>query len=238
MNYRNIIYEKYPQFKGCKEANFLQTTEQLAKYLAILLGGILPPDKGTLCLDCGCGNGAFLFMLKSLGYENILGVDLSPGQIVSAKKLSLPVEEGDIFNFLRSKENSFGLISALDLVEHLTKEEIFDLLALIKKALIPGGIFLGRTPNGASPLAGSILWGDFTHETVFTPGSMNQVLLASGFQELSFFEQKPLPLGPVSALRAVFWQFARLFYKFLDGVEGGGWGRPILSQVFWFRAVK
>jgi hypothetical protein len=167
-----------------------------------------------------------------------VGVDASPEQTALAGALDLPVTQGDVFEFLKSSKQIYGLISALDLVEHLHKEEIIELLRLVWDHLQPDGVFLGRTPNGGSPLGGAVCYGDFTHETILTPTSLHQILRHTGFKEVCFFEQRPLLLGLVSGVRSVLWSALRLLYKFLAGAEAGGFGPDILTQVFWWVAKK
>lgn len=46
----------------------------------------LPPDKDIKILDIGCGPGFFATLLGSLGYRDIIGIDISPKMIKEAKK--------------------------------------------------------------------------------------------------------------------------------------------------------
>lgn len=237
--YRETLYERYASTQACRESGpSLPNFRRQAQYLSCLLKDYLPQDKTTPCLDLGCGAGNFLFFLKSAGFQDILGVDISPEQVGRAHELSLPAVHDDLFAFLKSSDRKYGLISAIDLIEHLTKEEVVQLLNLVREALLPGGLFMARSPNGGSPLAGGVCYGDFTHETILTPNSATQLLLTAGFREVRCFEQKPLPIGLIASIRSLLWPIIRMGYKFLHGVETGGFGQTVMTQVFWIAASK
>lgn len=63
-----------------------------------------------------------------------------------------------------------------------------------------------QVPNGESPLAGRIIYGDYTHETAFTQSSIAQVLRAAGFGGVTCLPVRPVVYGVRSALRAVAWR--------------------------------
>ena len=50
-------------------------------------GKFLIKDKSAKILDAGCGNGGFLYFLRSLGYENTAGIDISREQVEVSKRL-------------------------------------------------------------------------------------------------------------------------------------------------------
>ncbi len=78
-------------------------------------GRCLPLDKSVKILDLGCGDGGFLYFLRSLGYENSTGIDISTEQIEVASKLRINgVECADIMSFLKDEKGSYDLIFARD----------------------------------------------------------------------------------------------------------------------------
>ena len=149
----------------------------------------LPPDRKAKIVDLGCGKGFVVQFLLREGYENVLGVDVSPEQVEFGKNLGLPVVHADALSFLRDNKG-FDLVICTDLVEHLGKDEIVDLLRAIYDALAPGGSVIVRTINCSSILASNARYTDFTHETGFTERSLRQVLVACGFKRVLITDSK------------------------------------------------
>lgn len=191
----------------------------------------LPSDHGARILDLGCGFGSFLWYLRAAGYRNACGVDVSAEQVEAARRLGLEnVFLGDAREFLDAHPAAFECVTAFDLLEHLTKNEVLDLLEAIRRALKPGGLLLLRAPNADGPFGGKIRYSDFTHEQAFTPSSIRQVLAASGFARGEVLAEGPRVHGVVSAARWVIWKVASLFLLLYLGAETGRLRGHILTQ--------
>lgn len=185
-------------------------------------GRFLPQDKSAKILEAGCGDGGFLYFLKNLGYKNSTGIDISHEQVEVAKRLGIEgVECADITSFLEAREDSYDLIFARDLLEHLTKDEIPEALKTIYKACKADGLFVIQVPNGESPFSGRIRYGDFTHELAFTKDSLSQALRLVGFTEFAFYSTGPVPHGLKSAVRFLLWKMIEGLLKFYMLVETG-----------------
>ena len=89
------------------------------------------------------------------------------------------VELGDYRTSLGAEE--FDVVTANDFLEHLTVDEVLEALDTVFASLKPGGIFIARTPNLASPFGGGYRYGDMTHETSFTARSLRQLGNTAGF---------------------------------------------------------
>ena len=136
-------------------------------------------------LEIGCGTGLFLAYLREKGVADFLGIDRD-------RKLAahLPVEvkenfiAADVREFLEggAMGRTFDRVVMLDVLEHFSPEEGAAMLKGIAGILNPGAKVLVRTPNMASPWGGQYQFGDFTHRCAFTPDSMRQLALASGFE--------------------------------------------------------
>jgi cyclopropane fatty-acyl-phospholipid synthase-like methyltransferase len=56
----------------------------------------------------------------------------------------------------------------MDVIEHLTRQELFDLLDSVYRVLAPGGVCLVHVPNAEGLYGMRIRYGDFTHELAFS----------------------------------------------------------------------
>ncbi len=193
-------------------------------------GKFLIKDKSAKILDAGCGNGGFLYFLRSLGYENAAGIDISREQVEVSKRLGIDgVDCTDIMSFLRDEKGSYDLIFARDLLEHLTKDEILNTLETIYNALKVDGLLVVQAPNGESLFSGRIRYGDLTHELAFTQDSLNQALKTVGFAGAAFYPTGPVPHGLKSTVRFFLWKMIEKLLRFYVLVETGS-GDGIYTQ--------
>ncbi len=170
----------------------------------------LPPDRDAAILDLGCGYGNIVYTLREHGYRCVAGVDISPEQVELARRLGIEgVVEGNVLDHLRGAPGRYDVIFAVDLLEHLTKENVIDVVDAVDGALSPGGTFIVQTVNGASPFAGRARYGDFTHELAFTATSIAQVLRLGGFEAITVHSVEPPVHGIKSALRWTAWRIIR-----------------------------
>lgn len=90
-----------------------------------------------------------------------------------------------------------------------------------------------KLPPDAGGLFGAkVRHSDLTHESAFTSISIRQLLGACGFSDIRCFEgfeDRPVPHGAVSALRAVLWEIGSAPVRPLHAAETGSLG-CILSQ--------
>ena len=169
----------------------------------------LAPD--ARILELGCGVGDFLDYLKSRGFTNAQGVDCSEPQIEVARGRGLDAALDDVFEYLSWVENGTDVVAAIDFIEHLTADELFRLFDALKGTLKPGGRLILQTPNGAGLFASEVVYGDLTHMTIFTPGSLRQVLSAAGFDNIRFIECGPAPINLKGAIKVALWRTVRAF---------------------------
>jgi SAM-dependent methyltransferase len=182
---------------------------------------LLPAKKDAPILDVGCGYGEFLYFLQSNGYSNAHGIDLNARQVEVGRSLGvLNLGCGDSRNFLADRPESFELISAIDVLEHIPKAQVLDFLGLVYSALAPGGVFLCQVPNLAAFYT-PLFYMDFSHETPFTAGSLKQALELAGFGGVKVAPMGPVIHGGKSALRFLLWKGISAGLRFVQTVEGG-----------------
>ncbi|MDB5082600.1 MAG: Methyltransferase type 11 [Chloroflexi bacterium] len=206
-DYRQEFYKSYHIAVGAPANPSKADYELSARQFNGRWKAWLPEDKASVCVDLACGNGDFLYFLRSNGFENAYGVDLNQESLAAGRQMGLEnLEYADLFTYLSGKEAVYDQVSAFNIFEHLKKEEILALLKLVHKALKPGGRLLAVTPNGLSPFAGATRYHDFSHETGFTPASWRQLARLNGFQEAIFEEMGPIPHSLKGKLRTTLWK--------------------------------
>lgn len=168
-----------------------------------------------------------LFYAREAGYENLRGVDLSQEQVDQARRLGIEgVSCGGLAETLRELEdNSQDLILSLDVIEHLTRDELIPIVDEVRRVLRPDGRWLIKVPNGESPFFGRVRYGDLTHELAFTRHSISALLLASGFSQVESFEWGATPNTPRGFVRWLVWKGVRAGLRVWLAAESGDTGR-------------
>ena len=117
------------------------STPQLHPHLAAKVLKLVPEPDAQI-LDLGCGSGALLERLASMGYRQLTGVDILPPDSTAA----IRYEQADLDQFrLDAPDGSFDLVLAVEVIEHIENPGLF--LAELARLLKPGGLALLTTPN-------------------------------------------------------------------------------------------
>ncbi len=98
-------------------------------------------SKTIKILDIGAGHGAFTKVLFDMGYD-VSACDLFPEKFMFD---SVVCKKADITNALPYTDNSFDLVIAIEVSEHITDHEIF--FREIYRILKPKGQLYLSTPN-------------------------------------------------------------------------------------------
>lgn len=190
----------------------------------------VPEDRSIRMADLACGHGSLVFCLRELGYANVEGVDVSPEQVALAHRIGIPeVRLGGLVDFIRDRKMVYDVIFLMDILEHLDKQSVMDLLELVREALRERGRLIVHVPNAEGRYGMRIRYGDFTHEGCFTQRSMRQILSASGFRTVAAYEERPLVHGVKSFIRRLLWSSLTIGDRLLLLAETGTWNH-ILSQ--------
>lgn len=234
-NYRLRLYSNYYSIQANTAATEPATLAHInLPWAKRLIRRTIPSDRSIKLLDLGCGYGRLLFGLKSMGYVNCTGVDGSESQLAVARQLGLEsLILSDIETFLRATPNqSFDIVTAIDLLEHLDKSELIAILDQIWRILRPSGRLVIHVPNAEGVFGNRIRYDDLTHELAFTKVSLRQVLCACGYSEFRCFEDEPIAHGLTSGVRYILWQLCRSPWVILHAVETGqlAWDSIVLTQ--------
>ncbi len=218
--FREHLYDHYVStFKGPRDEAADLRWYQWSEYKLFPLLRDLPPDAAIL--DLGCGAGQMLQLLKDKGFRNASGIDVSAEQVRLATERGLNATVRDVFQHLRESQSSLGAVIALDFVEHFNKSEQIPLFELINAALLPGGILILETPNGEGLFASQVIYGDLTHLTIFSEGSLTQLLRLTGFEKIEFYETGPAPKDLKGRVRGFLWRIIKLAANSARIIESG-----------------
>jgi len=223
MNYRNRCYKNIVATKW-KYTHSLSEEEYklFAKVSKKRFKDILPDDKAAKIIDVACGAGHFLYFLQKEGYENAQGVDLSEEQLEVARKMGIHhLQMVDLFKYLPKHPQSFDMIFASDIIEHLKKDEVMRFLDLIYQSLKMGGKVFIATLNVHSLLGASTVFNEFTHEQGFTPRSLAQILRVGNFEDVVVYGAKPIIHDFRSTIRAELWWCIKKILKLYVIIERG-----------------
>lgn len=176
------IFDNYVEtsFDGFEQATckFKQFKINYDKYF--------PKDKNSLVLDVGIGRGEMLSCMRDWGFH-YQGIDISPSTVKFCKSLNLNCQvTDDTTKWLCTNKERFTLITCLDVLEHVPRDQIIDFLKAIRVSLANGGLVIIQVPNLQSPYGYLHHFNDFTHVSGFVEHSLGQVLLTAGFKEFEF----------------------------------------------------
>lgn len=142
----------------------------------------LPADRSARILDVGCGQGYALATLHEIGFVHGHGIDSSPEQVAWAKARGRSAElVTSTPDFLSARPGTFDTILLMDVLEHVPRASQRSLLTAISGSLKPGGRLILTTPNALARIAAYTRYLDYTHETMFSPESLDYLLRHSGF---------------------------------------------------------
>jgi 2-polyprenyl-3-methyl-5-hydroxy-6-metoxy-1,4-benzoquinol methylase len=154
-------------------------------------------------VDIGCGRGEFLELILGHGV-NAMGIEIDSELVRSCVERGLPVEYGDGISWLRATpDGSLGGLSLIQVVEHLSAQELVDLVALTARKLKPGGKIVVETVNPQSlyVFAHSFFL-DPTHVAPVHPAYLHFLFREAGFTSVDLQWRSPPPeddtLRPVS----------------------------------------
>lgn len=139
------------------------------------------PKKTKRLLDIGTGVGLIEEYLGSQGktYE-IYGIDISQKSVnILKKKFKGDFRKGSVYSLPYGK-NSFDVVLALEVLEHISPSKILKVLGKVNEILKPGGVFICSVPLNER------MWGltvnESSHLREYSPELLERELTISGFR--------------------------------------------------------
>lgn len=216
------MYETYFSSRGVDPKMYMNA--KLPQYIKFALG----EDKRISILDVGCGFGQNLWMLQQEGFENISGIDISDEAIKFCSKKGFTVKQCDIMDY-QGKKSDFILMSHI--LEHLPKNKVISVLRYIREnVLSENGSLCILVPNAQSNTDCYWAYEDFTHNMLFTAGSLLFVLREAGFKKdkIEFLDADGLALskGWKKIIRRVLLALYKKNKVFWNKVTGSAYHQP------------
>lgn len=191
---------KYNEWKDWSNENFAKLNSDLLLYYDAEFKEIINsfPNHADefKVLEIGFGNGTLLKYFCSYGCQ-IYGTEVNSLLLNIANNFGYKVGNPD--SLLSMGNESFDLIVAMDVLEHLTKEEILKSFSLNWRLLSKGGLFIFRVPNVDSFCGLPLQFGDITHITAIGSGLIRQLAKSHGFDILELRgHSHVIPFRPLS----------------------------------------
>lgn len=194
--------------------------------------------KDSYILDFGCGFGQTIKAITQLSNKLhkefiIQGIDICNEAINFCRSNNLDVFKCE--NILTFKpQNKFDFIIMTHVLEHLPKDQIIPILTHFKKNILKadGKIYIA-VPNAQSNTGCYWAYEDFTHNTLFTAGSLLYVGKMSGFKRFNFLDTECLESskGIKKQIRKFFLKLYKLNLIFWNRITASSFHKPS-PQIF------
>lgn len=174
------------EFRGARE-ELLERYRSLAGWFR---GG---PGTGPV-LDIGCGRGELLEVMAELGID-ARGVEMDEVLAAGCRSRGLHVSAGDgLADLARSEDGSLAGLVLVQVVEHLSPQQVLDLVLLAYDKVAPGGRVVVETVNPQSLYVyAHSFYLDPTHARPVHPAYLAFLFKEAGFSEVSIDWSSPPP---------------------------------------------
>ena len=222
MNENKDIYEDYLKFKGW-ESLFTYSKYQAKQFEDIFSGLNL---ENINILEIGYGSGSLMRWLSDQG-ALVSGVEIQEELLNAAKENS--------FQVYSSLENinteSFDLVIALDVFEHIEKAHLSDYLNSVNQITSSNGMLLARFPNCQSPNSVFTQYGDPTHVSKLSVPIFTHHTKLANFDFIKAFEGKAIQIYSNNYLVSIFKFIIKSIAKKIIQIGLGSASIPLWADV-------
>ena len=176
-------------FRGPEE----NIKEQQKHYIPYLLENTnIVNSAGSFFLDAGCGRGEFLSLLSEHNFK-AKGVDINEYSIARLRAKGFDVAEADIIEYLKSVEdNTLIGLSSFQVIEHLTKEYVKEMINLAYEKISNKGVIILETFNPYCYTSCGSFYIDPTHISLISPDDLKFTLEYAGFKNVKIIFCTPV----------------------------------------------
>lgn len=177
------------------EASFRGSQEELkAKYAD--LADFIVDSRSHPLVDIGCGQGMLLELLEERNVSAV-GVEMDSELARLGQAKGLQVEEGNGLHYLQEQQDgSLGGIVLIQVIEHLSHQQVADLFLLAYRKLRPEGLLAIETVNPQSLYVyARAFYLDPTHKTPVHPAYLGFLAEQAGFSGHRIEWRSPVPDG-------------------------------------------
>jgi len=143
-------------------------------------------------LDIGCGRGEFLELLAEFG-ATATGVEIDPELARDGRGRGLAISTGDGITHLAAlPDGSLGAVVLIQVVEHLTPQQLIDLVVVARDKVRDGGMLVLETVNPQSLYTfAHAFYLDPTHSNPVHPAYLEFVVRQSGWPHVRIEWRSP-----------------------------------------------
>lgn len=118
-------------FQDSRVSNYKDYTKRKFEYLAADLACVLAISRNSLVLDFGCATGGLVAALRLIGFNNVIGTDISYWAINHGRE-TFGLSKEILHHYNRQLlEGFFEIVLFLDVLEHVNTEELDNLLGCL-----------------------------------------------------------------------------------------------------------
>ncbi len=181
-------YEKYYLYENPSDAD---NYRRKARGYSRRFGRILDAEDISSCLDVACATGLLANYLCRRGCKDVVGVDLNESLVAVARR-NVPDAEfvaDDAVHYTAACGRKFDVVFLLDLLEHLDRQRVVELLTNVREILNDGRFAVVRVPNLNCIHSTGAFYGDWTHCTPFTERALFHIAKLGGFSRVELCGQ-------------------------------------------------
>lgn len=150
----------------------------------------LPQNSDKHFFDVGCGRGEFLEILRENGIK-AKGIEINSVEKDLLASRGFDVTLADAVTYLKNTTEIFSGISAIEVVEHLTFDYLYEFIHLAYEHIEDGGVILLETLNPYNIENLKNFYTDLTHVKPVVPESLQFMCEKTGFKNIKVCKSCP-----------------------------------------------